>query len=464
MWLKHRGLFLREMIRLEGRCSQAGAQSCLECNSPSLEYQCEDCLGSELYCSTCILLAHVHHPLHRLQLGHTTGQECLNPRRTFNDDFVVVDTHTESHVQQLLRISWFPLTTSDPKTTATFRVLEQYHLLSFESKVSTYEFYHTLRWMSDNTGLIPIKLFLRMIHEWRHLKKLKRSGRGHNPSGIDGTAEGECAVLCPACPHPGKNLPADWKEAPRQWLYGLFLAIDANFRLKRKAVSNDNVDPSLSCGWGYFMEEEAYKHFLCSSADSIQEKSTCSSHNAVNMADTKSNRGLAVTGLGTVDCARHIMKWPNAVGDLQKGERYINMDYLFFSTLRHTVLDTLNVSYNIVCQWHKKLWHRHRMSAFPLSMQLSHAVKTVSFFVPKFHLPAHIEQCQTSFSFNFKSGVGRTDGEAPEHGWANINPVASSTKEMGPGARRDTLDNCFGDSNWKKVVGLGKSIFDKIIH
>lgn len=148
--------------------------------------------------------------------------------------------------------------------------------------------------------------------------------------------------------------------------------------------------------------------------------------------------------------------------NLMWARRYINMDYLFFSTLRHSVLDTLNVSYDIACQWHKHLWHR--MSAFPLPMQLSRAVKTVSFFVPKFHLPAHIEQCQTSFSFNFKVGVGRTDGEAPERGWANINPVASSTKEMGPGARRDTLDDYFGDSNWKKVVGLGESMFVNIIH
>ncbi|KAG1720793.1 uncharacterized protein EDB91DRAFT_1256828 [Suillus paluster] len=89
-------------------------------------------------------------------------------------------------------------------------------------------------------------------------------------------------------------------------------------------------------------------------------------------------------------------------------------------------------------------------------MQLPQAIKTVSFFVPKFHLPAHIEQCQTLFSFNFKSRVGRTDGEAPECGWANINPVASSTKEMGPGARRDTLNDYFGDSNSKKIVGLDK--------
>ncbi|KAG2748087.1 hypothetical protein P692DRAFT_201715693, partial [Suillus brevipes Sb2] len=64
MWLKHRELFLCEMICLEGRCSQAGAQSCLGCNCLSLEYRCEDCLGSELYCSSCILSANARHPLH----------------------------------------------------------------------------------------------------------------------------------------------------------------------------------------------------------------------------------------------------------------------------------------------------------------------------------------------------------------------------------------------------------------
>lgn len=48
------------------------------------------------------------------------------------------------------------------------------------------------------------------------------------------------------------------------------------------------------------------------------------SHNAVNMADTKSSKGFAATGVGTVDCARHDMKLANGVGDLQKGERYVH--------------------------------------------------------------------------------------------------------------------------------------------
>jgi hypothetical protein len=40
-------------------------------------------------------------------------------------------------------------------------------------------------------------------------------------------------------------------------------------------------------------------------------------------------------------------------------------------------------------------------------------------------------------------------------GWANINPAAQSTKEMGPGTQRDTLDDHFGDWNWKKIIKMG---------
>ncbi|KAJ7744840.1 hypothetical protein B0H14DRAFT_2637253 [Mycena olivaceomarginata] len=44
---------------------------------------------------------------------------------------------------------------------------------------------------------------------------------------------------------------------------------------------------------------------------------------------------------------------------------------------------------------------------------------------------------------------------APERGWADANPLARSTKEMGPGFRRDTMDNHFNDWNHKKIIALG---------
>lgn len=47
-----------------------------------------------------------------------------------------------------------------------------------------------------------------------------------------------------------------------RWLYALFLAIDANFRLKRKLVSNDAADPSLNRGTASFVEESAFKEYL----------------------------------------------------------------------------------------------------------------------------------------------------------------------------------------------------------
>ncbi|KAG2072898.1 hypothetical protein BDR04DRAFT_962319, partial [Suillus decipiens] len=85
--------------------------------------------------------------------------------------------------------------------------------------------------------------------------------------------------------------------------------------------------------------------------------STCASHNAVKLAEIKNSQGLAATGAETVDCLQHNFKHPCGVGDLQKGKKYMNMDYMFFSTIQHAGdIAVLNVFYNIACQWSKHLW------------------------------------------------------------------------------------------------------------
>ncbi|KAJ6449491.1 hypothetical protein C8R45DRAFT_849722, partial [Mycena sanguinolenta] len=154
---------------------------------------------------------------------------------------------------------------------------------------------------------------------------------------------------------------------------------------------------------------------------------------------------------------------PNGVGDLQKGERYLNMDYMLFMSMLGSVLLWLFISYDIACQWYKNLWTR--MEIFPAEAQWrqdEQKRKKAVFLVPKFHLPAHIEQCNIDFSFNLTRFVGRTDGEAPERGWADANRLANSTSISGPGARRDTLDAHFQYSNWKKIVRLGTVLLEKI--
>lgn len=132
------------------------------------------------------------------------------------------------------------------------------------------------------------------------------------------------------------------------------------------------------------------------------------------------------------------------------------MDYLFFSSLKDINVVELVVSYDIACQWSVHLWDR--MNQYPTTLHInSNDQAEYVFLVPKFHLPAHVGECQTKFSFNFNIRVARTDGEAPERGWAHIDPLAPSTREMGPGSRRDTLDDHAGDRNWKKTIFMGKS-------
>jgi CxC2 like cysteine cluster associated with KDZ transposases len=143
----------------------------------------------------------------RIQLGHIVGDPCPNPRQAKGDAFVIIDTHgihdvgldfcgcesSKGVVRQLLRSRLYPATVQNPATAATFRVLERFHLLSFESKCSAYEFYHSLVHESDNIGIQPPKVcisprfhsfhqsddlqdrydeLLRMVREWRHLKVL----------------------------------------------------------------------------------------------------------------------------------------------------------------------------------------------------------------------------------------------------------------------------------------------------
>lgn len=128
---------------------------------------------------------------------------------------------------QLLRRGLYPATQRNAKTCGSFALLQLLHLLALTSKSSTYDFYRALEKATNNTGIHTLKSasryrpLLRMILQWRHLKMLKRGGRGHDPTGASGTKDGELAVACPSCPHPGINLPDGWESAPEETRYVL---------------------------------------------------------------------------------------------------------------------------------------------------------------------------------------------------------------------------------------------------
>jgi hypothetical protein len=109
-----------------------------------------------------------------------------------------------------------------------------------------------------------------------------------------------------------------------RWLYALFIGIDANFRLKRMNVSNDERDPGLNHGYAYVVERRKFEKHLQDFGEKIpDDKSSCNNHDAIKSASMRGGKGTAASGLGTVECSRHDMKRPTAVGDLQKGERFV---------------------------------------------------------------------------------------------------------------------------------------------
>ena len=52
---------------------------------------------------------------------------------------------------------------------------------------------------------------------FRHLKLMKRGGRGNLSGGLMSTQPGDLALDCAACPCPGVNLPEDWQAIAAEW-------------------------------------------------------------------------------------------------------------------------------------------------------------------------------------------------------------------------------------------------------
>ena len=140
------------------------------------------------------------------------------------------------------------------------------------------------------------------------------------------------------------------------------------------------------------------------------------------------------------------------------------MDFIIFYSLIGTVLQLLVFSYDIVCQWHRNL--PKRISQLPQVMQISpKQLRSAHFVIPKFHIYAHGLSCQTRYLLNFLPYMARINGEDPERWWAHINPVSMSTKEMGPGAWLDTIDDHARAWNWNKITGFSKFLIARdIVH
>lgn len=58
---------------------------------------------------------------------------------------------------------------------------------------------------------------MRIVRQFRHVKMMKRAGRGNVENGVKTTSAGELAIICPACPIPEINLPEGWELIQREY-------------------------------------------------------------------------------------------------------------------------------------------------------------------------------------------------------------------------------------------------------
>jgi hypothetical protein len=133
------------------------------------------------------------------------------------------------------------------------------------------------------------------------------------------------------------------------------------------------------------------------------------------------------------------------------------VDYVVFDSLRNCQLLRIAFSYDIYCKWHIHAEKRAREN-FPPEMVENFLRMSHRGFVPKLHLYAHGASCRTVWSLNYHRGVGRTNGESTERDWAAAVVAALQTAEMNKGSRHDALDDHWIDKNFRREVGLSKSL------
>ncbi|KAH7904773.1 hypothetical protein BJ138DRAFT_1106537, partial [Hygrophoropsis aurantiaca] len=153
---------------------------------------------------------------------------------------------------------------------------------------------------------------------------------------------------------------------------------------------------------------------------------TCIVFATLTQKETRLTTCLHSSGVAACICARHKVV----------GEHGLHLSLIYYRISISTVV----LSYGIACQYHKNL--NTRMEKMPEELKPSSDLE-FKFVLPSWH---------TENSISYHMGVGRTDGKGIERGWAEMNPLASSMKEMGIGARQDTLDNHFGDRLSHKLI------------
>jgi hypothetical protein len=118
------------------------------------------------------------------------------------------------------------------------------------------------------------------------------------------------------------------------------------------------------------------------------------------------------------------------------------------------------IIYDICCQWIIHFRERVSESEFLTlweSLEITGAVG-------KWHLAAHIAECFPKFTLNFVEGAGQVEGEILETLWSGLDEVAGLAQAMSIAHHQETIDEYMNDSNWRKVVRIGRDLLYSLVY
>lgn len=138
--------------------------------------------------------------------------------------------------------------------------------------------------------------------------------------------------------------------------------------------------------------------------------------------------------------------------------RQRNMDYCCSESLKYNTegLRKAILYYDIMCQYWVHM--KARFAANPF-LSLPTTITEISRAIGLFHVHGHKDECFARFASTYIPGAGMVDGEIIETLWEPLNPIAPSTRKASPEHRREIIDDHMNDSNWKKLLRMGKCSF-----
>ncbi|KAH9481976.1 hypothetical protein JR316_0006506 [Psilocybe cubensis] len=355
----------------------------------------------------------------------------------------------------LMACRLLPTSFQQIRTLFSAQLLDYFRLSNLELKSSAYQFYSLLRRVTNPTAPHTVvnlyNEFRRMSRLWRWMKKLKWAGfGGHNGKSALSVGRGELANFCPACPQPGVNLSANWKDDPNRWVYKRVFVADGNFKADHVRSKKPSRDIWLSEGGGMTPDRMEYGEFLKSAIEALTGAPCENTFRAIQNS-LLSSKSCDVTGIVGVACARHGCYAPNSLVDLFKGEQQKNVDFALLSALKSTGVDPdqgLAVIYDIICQYIiyllKRIGH-----LLPKGLKVDRAIGM-------FHVHAHKDECFFRYAPTFIPGAACVCGEILESLWADLNHISPAARTATLAHRAELLDDHASDSNHKKALGITK--------